>query len=139
MSGIKILGTGVIPFGKHPDQDLVGMAADAARMALLDAKIEKEAIEMGVFASASAAPLMGEVTVGQNVFWEVGINRIPILNIENACTSGSTALYTAYQAISAGQAQAALVVGAEKMFVKNLGLIASGVRGISISLKSLTR
>jgi len=89
---------------------------------------------MGVFASATAAPLMGEVTVGQNVFWEVGINRIPVLNIENACTSGSTALYLAYQAVAAGQAETVLVVGAEKMFVATMGLIASGATDVDTQL-----
>jgi acetyl-CoA acetyltransferase len=123
---VKVLGAGVIPFGRHFDKDFIGMAANAARMALQDADISQDRVDMGVFTSATAAPLMGEVTVGQNVFWEVGINRIPILNVENACTSGSTALYLAYQAVAAGQAETALVVGAEKMFVAAMGLIASG-------------
>jgi acetyl-CoA acetyltransferase len=116
----------MVPFGKHFYRSLVEMAAEAARGALQAAGLHQEQIELGVFASASAAPLLGEVTVGQNVFWEMGINRIPVLNLENACTSGSTAFYLACRAVAAGQAQAALVVGAEKMFVPGLGLLASG-------------
>jgi acetyl-CoA acetyltransferase len=134
MSGAAIIGTGLVPFGKHLDRDLVGLAGEAAYLALKDAGIKPDRVGLGYFASASAAAFLGDMTVGQNVFWEVGISRIPIVNVENACTSGSTAAYLACRAVASGQAEVALVVGAEKMFVKTMGLLNSGANEIDTLL-----
>lgn len=126
MTSVAVLGIGIIPFGKHLEKSLVDMAAQAAYLAIKDAGIRPEQIEAGFFANALASRLFGDGTIGQNVFWEVGINKIPVVNVENACTSGSTAFYLAYNAIAAGQVEMALVVGAEKMCVPEFGLINSG-------------
>jgi len=126
MAQVAVIGLGMIPFGKHPERTLVDMAAEAACLALKDASIKPDQIEAAFFANGLASRLFGDMTVGQNVFWEVGINRIPIVNVENACTSGSTAFYLAYNAVAAGQIEVALVVGAEKMCVPEFGLINSG-------------
>jgi acetyl-CoA acetyltransferase len=126
MTSVAVLGMGIIPLGKHPEQSLVEMAVQSAYLAVKDAGIRPEKIEAGFFANALANRLFGDGTIGQNVFWEIGINKIPVVNVENACTSGSTAFYLAYNAIAAGQAEAALVVGAEKMCVPEFGLLNSG-------------
>jgi len=126
MAEVAVIGTGMIPFGKHPEMSLVAMAADATRSALKDGGIRSAQVDACFFANALASRVCGDSTIGQNVFWEVGINRVPVVNVENACTSGSTALYLAYQAIAAGQAEVALAVGAEKMYVPEFGLINSG-------------
>lgn len=126
MASVAILGIGLIPFGKHPEQTVVEMAVQSAYLAVKDAGIRPGQIEAGFFANALAGRLFGDGTIGQNVFWEIGINKIPVINVENACTSGSTAFYLAYNAVASGQAEAALVVGAEKMCVPEFGLINSG-------------
>lgn len=126
MASVAVLGIGIIPFGKHPEQTVVEMAVQSAYLAVKDADIRPGQVEAGFFANALAGRLFGDGTIGQNVFWEIGINRIPVVNVENACTSGSTAFYLAYNAIASGQAEAALVVGAEKMCVPEFGLINSG-------------
>ena len=126
MASVAVLGIGIIPFGKHPEQTVVDMAAQSAYLALKDAGIRPEQVEAGFFANALAGRVFGDGTIGQNVFWEIGINKIPVINVENACTSGSTAFYLAYNAIASGQAEAALVVGAEKMCVPEFGLLNSG-------------
>lgn len=138
MASVMVGGVGMIPFGKHVQQTVVDMAAKAAYLALKDAGMKPGEVEMGFFASAGAAALFGDVTVGQNVFWEVGINRIPVFNVENACTSGSTAFYLAYMAIGAGVIQAALVVGAEKLYVPNIGLLNSGANELDTRLGMVT-
>ena len=117
MDRAAVVGIGMIPFGKHEDRTLVGMAAEACRLALKDAEIKPSQVDVAFFASGIAAKLFGDFTVGQNVFWEVGINRIPVINVENACTSGSTAFYLGYNMVAAGQADTVLVCGAEKMCV----------------------
>lgn len=126
MALAAVLGVGMIPFGRHPQRTMVDMAAEAACLALKDAGISSAQVEAGFFSSGAALRLFGESTPGQNVFWEVGINKIPVVNVENACTSGSTAFYLACNAVAAGQAEIALAVGAEKLCVPQLGLLNSG-------------
>jgi len=126
MSSVSVIGVGMIPFGKYPERTLVDMASEAAYLALRDAGIKPAQVDICYFANAFAGRLSGDITIGQNVFWEVGINRVPVINVENACTSGSTAFYLAFNSIAAGQAELALVVGAEKLYVPELGLLNSG-------------
>ncbi len=121
-----VAGVGMIPFGKHPERSLVDMGAEAAYLALTDAGMAPERVEAGFFANGLGSRLFGDSTIGQNVLWEVGVNRVPVVNVENACTSGSTAFYLACNAVAAGQAEVVLVVGAEKMCVPEFGLINSG-------------
>jgi acetyl-CoA acetyltransferase len=126
MEQVAVIGIGMTGFGKHPQRLLVDLAAEAARDALKDAGIRPDQIGAGFFANGLAGRLFGDFTIGQNVFWQVGINRVPVVNVENACTSGSTALYLAANAVASGQAEAAIAVGAEKMYVPEFGLINSG-------------
>lgn len=138
MTGVWIAGTGVTPFGRHPDRDVVALGARAARDALAASGLAAGEIAMGVFANALAGRLMGALTLGQNVLAEIGIARLPVVNVENACTSGSTALHLAWTAIRAGEADAVLVVGAEKMCVPQMGLIDSGETQIDTLLGMVT-
>ncbi len=138
MAEVYLAGVGMIPFGVHAERTLVDMAGEAAGLALQDAGLEPGRVDMGFFASATAAPLFKDVTVGQNVFWRVGINQIPIFNLENACTSGSAAFYLACNAVAAGQAQAVLVVGGEKMCVPGAGLLNSGATELDTQLGLVT-
>jgi acetyl-CoA acetyltransferase len=126
MEQVSIVGVGMTGFGKHPQRLLVDLATEAARDALKDAGIRPDQIGAGFFANGLAGRLFGDFTVGQNVLWHAGINRVPVVNVENACTSGSTALYLAVNAVASGQAEAAIAVGAEKMYVPEFGLINSG-------------
>lgn len=138
MSDVYLAGVGMIPFGVHQDLILVDMAGNAAALALQDAGLDTSRVDMGFFASATAAPLFKDVTVGQNVYWQLGINQIPIFNIENACTSGSAAFYLACNAIAAGQAEVVMVVGGEKMCVPEMGLLNSGATELDTQLGLVT-
>ncbi|GAA6202959.1 thiolase family protein [Aquicoccus sp. SU-CL01552] len=121
-----IAGCGLTAFGRHEETPLEGLAATAAREALLDAGLAPDRIGMAVFANALAARLSGSLTVGQDALAHIGLSGCAVVNVENACTSGSTAFHLACMAIRAGEVEAALVVGAEKMFHPALGLIDSG-------------
>lgn len=134
MTSVAVIGVGMIPFGKHPERSLVDMASETAYMALKDAGIKPDQVEACFFANAFASRLFGDLTVGQNVFWEVGINQVPVVNIENACTSASTAFYLGYNMIAAGQAEVVMAVGAEKMYVPELGLLDSGLTELNTQL-----
>jgi acetyl-CoA acetyltransferase len=126
MALASVIGVGIIPFGKHREKTIIDMGAKAGYLALKDAGIDPSKIEAGFFANGLAGRLFGDNTIGQNVFWELGINKIPVVNVENACTSGSSAFYLAYNMVAANQVEIAMVIGAEKMCVPELGLINSG-------------
>jgi acetyl-CoA acetyltransferase len=134
MANVAVIGVGMIPFGKHLQRTLVDMGAEATYLALKDAGLRPGQVEAAFFANAFAGRLFGDFTIGQNVFWEVGINRIPVVNVENACTSGSTAFYLAFSAVDSGQAEIALAVGAEKMYVPEMGLLNSGQNELDTQL-----
>jgi acetyl-CoA acetyltransferase len=114
MRNVYIIGAGMTLFGKHLDRSLRDLGSEACINAIHDAGINPKEIEAGYCGNALAPAIQGETGVGQNVFWEVGINAIPILNIENACASGSTALREGWMAIAGGFYDMVIVAGVEK-------------------------
>jgi acetyl-CoA acetyltransferase len=89
--------------------------------ALIDANVQPRDIETVYSANAMGGLLQGQEQIrGQTVVRDVGIERVPIINVENACASGSSALREAIMAITAEAVDVALVVGFEKMFVGDL-------------------
>ncbi|ATE61231.1 thiolase family protein [Thauera sinica] len=123
---VFVAGIGSTAFGRQPGRSLLDLAVEAGAAALADAGLKPAEVGMGVFANALAGKLFGDLTVGQNVFAALGMPRLPVANVENACTSGSTAFYLACLAVRAGEADCAMVIGAEKMCVPQLGLLSSG-------------
>ncbi len=138
MASVNVVGVGMVPFGKHPEKSLIELGSLSTYSALKDAELSPKQVEIGFFSNGFAGRLFGDFTIGQNVFWSVGINRIPVVNVENACTSGSTAFYLAYNAVAAGQVEIALAVGAEKMYVPQLGLLNSGESELDTQLGRVT-
>ncbi len=111
---VYIIGVGMTQFGKHPNSSLRSLGFEACLNALRDADITPKEIEAGYCGNALAPAIQGETGVGQNTFWEVGINEVPIVNIENACASGSTALWEGWMAIAGGFYDMVIVAGVEK-------------------------
>jgi len=115
MRDVYIIGGGMTQFGKHPERRLRDLGREACRQALREAGILPAQIQAGYCGNALGSVIQGETGVGQNVFWEIGINKIPIINIENACASGSTALREGWMAIAGGFYDMVMVVGVEKV------------------------
>lgn len=111
---VYVIGVGMTQFGKHLNRSLRALGFEACLNALRDAGVRPKEIEAGYCGNALAPSLQGETGVGQNVFWEVGINGIPIVNTENACASGSTALREGWMAVAGGFHDMAIVAGVEK-------------------------
>lgn len=113
-----IVGVGMTPFGRFPDKSLKALACEASRAALADAGVGAAELE-AVFAANSAAGLLtGQESVrGQIALKDMGVGGIPIMNVENACASGSSAIHLAVNYVRAGAAQCVLAVGYEKMVV----------------------
>jgi acetyl-CoA acyltransferase len=121
-SEVDIVGVGMHPFGRFPDRSLKDLARTAVIRAVVDAGIGIKDIGAVYSANAMAGVLQGQEMIrGQVVLREVGIERVPVVNVENACASGSTALRQAVLAIRADAADVVLAVGFEKMFVGDRG------------------
>ena len=111
-----IVGTGMTPFGFAPESTVRSLATAAVDEALVDAGVGAGDVDMVVFANAGEGVLTGQEMIrGQVVFHRYGFGGIPILNVENACASASTALQVACMAVETGAAGVALAVGAEKL------------------------
>jgi acetyl-CoA acyltransferase len=117
---VWILGIKMTKFGKHPDKDVVDLAAEATMAALADAQVTMK--DIGVLAFGN---LMG-AGGGQMLQKQVGQTGIPVYNVSNACATGATALRTAVMAIKAGEVDFGLAVGVEKL--AGAGLLAGGSR-----------
>lgn len=122
MSGkIVVAGVGMIPFTKPGQSETYEqMGAQAARLALSDA-----GIDYGKVQQAFAGYVYGDSTCGQRALYEVGLTGIPIINVNNNCSTGSTAIFLARQAIESGAADVVLAVGFEQM---NPGALSSNFK-----------
>lgn len=114
---IYVVGVGMTPFGRHPDLDVKQLTCRAINEALSDASVDRSAIESAFFANATQGHMEGQHMIrGEIALRNMGIGAIPVVNVENACASGSTALQLAITALKAADADVALAVGTEKMF-----------------------
>ena len=132
MRAVDIIGVGMIPFGKHEKMPLVEMGTRAAIEAIKDAGIKSSQINIGFFANMQAGNLTKEFTVGQAVMWGAGVNKVPVFNIENACTSGASATTLAMMSIASGQYDVAIVVGAEKLNVPMTMMLNPSLRDLNV-------
>lgn len=112
-----VAGVGMTQFGKMMDRGLKSIAGVAIEAAIADAGIAKEDLQAAWMGNAAAGVLTGQECVrGQVVLREVGIGGLPVINVENACASGSTAFNQACAMVTAGVYDLVLAVGFEKMY-----------------------
>ncbi|KAE9979485.1 hypothetical protein EG327_007014 [Venturia inaequalis] len=113
---VYVLGVGMTKFIKPRGKvDYTELGFEAGVKAMLDAQINYDDVEQGV-----ACYCYGDSTCGQRVFYQFGMTQIPIYNVNNNCSTGSTGLFMARNMIGYGQADCVLVVGFEKMFPGSL-------------------
>ena len=116
MSTIYIAGIAMTVFGRHPERAVDDLAREALAGALKDTGARASDIGMAFYSGMTQGPLQGQLSIpGQVVFSKIGIEEIPIVNVENACATGSSAVHLAVQALKAGSVDVALALGAEKM------------------------
>ncbi|MCZ4615000.1 lipid-transfer protein [Rhodococcus qingshengii] len=115
---VFVVGVGMTKFEKPGarEWDYPDMARESGTKALEDAGIDYAEVEQ-----AYVGYVYGESTAGQRAVYELGLTGIPIVNVNNNCSTGSTALYLATQAVKSGQADCALALGFEKMQSGSLG------------------
>ena len=110
MGEVCVIGVGLTPFAKYRDRSLAEIGWPAVKQAIEDAGIEKRDIE-----AAYCGTALGGMMAGQRVLKMLGITGLPITNVENACSSSSTAFRQAYIAVAAGAYDMVLVLGVEKL------------------------
>ena len=116
---VFVAGVGMIPFTKPgANEPYPQMAAKAARQALADAGIGYEQVQQ-----AYVGYVYGDSTAGQRAVYEVGMTGIPVVNVNNNCSTGSTALFLARQAVASGAAECVLALGFEHMSPGALGAV----------------
>jgi acetyl-CoA acyltransferase len=114
-----VIGVGMTKFDKPgtKEGDYPDWAKEAGEKALADAGVPYEDVEQ-----AFAGYCYGDSTYGQRALYQLGLTGIPVVNVNNNCSTGSSALFLARQAVRGGAADCALAVGFEKMEKGSLGV-----------------
>ncbi|MBI5947863.1 MAG: thiolase family protein [Chloroflexi bacterium] len=110
MREVAIIGVSMIKFGRYPDRDFSQLAAQAGLEALKDAGAEMKQVE-----ALYSGNLYATSGSGQRILQQMGQTGIPVVNVANACATGSTAFREAYFAIASGAYDVVMAVGSEQM------------------------
>ena len=108
---VVVAGVGLHPFGRFPEKDLSTLALGAVAPALKDAGVRWKDIPIAYFGHVYYQGM----SLGETTLSKLGLTGVPIVNVENACSSGSTAFWQAYWSIASGLYDLALAFGAEKV------------------------
>lgn len=116
MRDVYVAGAGMTAFGRFPDTTVKGLTDHAVSAAIKDSGLAQSDIGAVFFSNTSQSPLEGQHMIGGQVALRpLGFERIPIMNVENACASSTSGLNAAFAYIRAGLCDVALVVGVDKM------------------------
>ena len=131
MRDVVIIGVGMTRFGKFLERSMQDLGREAVWNAIEDANISAQQVQIAYVASSLAYQLTElKGTIGQHVLGAAGFFGIPMINVENACSSGSTALRNACLEVASGSYDIALALGVEKLFcadtAKSAQAMASG-------------
>ncbi|MBI4515641.1 MAG: thiolase family protein [Deltaproteobacteria bacterium] len=111
-----VAGVGMTRFMKYPDKGLKELGTAAAQAAVADAGLSFSDLEAVYAGNCAAGLVTGQESVrGQVILNTIGVGKIPIINVENACASASTALFQASAMVSAGLYDIVLALGVEKL------------------------
>jgi acetyl-CoA acetyltransferase len=110
MREVVVLGVGMTPFQRNTKHTFATMGREAIFKAIEDAQVNPGKVEAGY-----CGTVFGGSMSGQKIFKETGLTGMPVINVENACSSGSTAFREAWLAVASGLHDMVIVVGAEKL------------------------
>jgi acetyl-CoA acetyltransferase len=117
MREVAIIGAGMTRFGKYPERGLKDLSHEAVNAALEAAGMDKSGLQIAVVGNAAAGLTTGQECIrAQVILRAMGIDKIPMVNTENACASSSTALQVAWLYVASGMYDVALALGVEKMY-----------------------
>jgi acetyl-CoA acetyltransferase len=122
MRNVAIVGAAMTRFAKYPDRGLKDLSREAVTAALDSAGMDKKVPEVAVVGNAAAGLVTGQECIrAQVILRDMGIDKVPMVNTENACASSSTAMQVAWLYVASGMYDVALVLGVEKMYTENKG------------------
>ncbi|MGE0330253.1 MAG: lipid-transfer protein [Ramlibacter sp.] len=108
---VHVVGVGMVPFSKPgASEPYHQLGARAARAALDDARVDYQSVEQ-----VYAGYVYGDSCSGQAAAYHLGLTGVPVINVNNNCSTGSTALFLARQAVASGAAECVLAMGFEQM------------------------
>lgn len=130
MTDVYIAGVSMTAFGKHLDRSLKSLAGEALEGVLKDAGCEAKMIEAVFFGNCVQGHMEGQDMVrGEIALRPYGIEGVPVVNVENACATATTAFHMAVNYVKAGAADIALAIGVEKMFSEDKARMFSAFDG----------
>ncbi len=116
MHNVLIAGVGMTKFGKFLQRDIRSLAEEAVQEALTDANTQAKDVGLVVSANAIAGVITGQEMIrGQVALSDTQLMGLPMINVENACASASSAVHFAWLAVGSGQYDVAVALGVEKM------------------------
>lgn len=117
MRDVVIRGCAMTPFGRHPDRTGRGLVEEALSAALRDADLQAGDVQAAYVGNAAAGLMSGQESVrAQVVLRHTGLMGVPMVNVENACASSSTALHLGWQAVASGAYDCVVVIGYEMLY-----------------------
>ena len=128
MREVAVIGVGMTKIGKFPDRLLSSIGREAVLLAMKDAKVERSDIQ-----AAYSGNLHGGSLLGQRILKDLGMTGMPILNFENACSSGSTALREGWLGIASGLYDRVIAVGSEKLTALGGGTLPLAKEDLEVS------
>ena len=120
MRDVYVAGVGMIRFGRYKDRDVPDLGGEVMVLALDDAGLALRDVEF----LAAGSLFQANAMVGQRILQQVGQTGIPVVNVANACATGSTAFREAWLAVASGEHEVAAAVGVEQM--GKMGLLGGG-------------
>src|SRR5215470_12696089 len=116
MRGVVIRGAAMTPFGKHPERSGRNLVEEALSAALADAGLQAADVQAAYVGNAAAGLMSGQESIrAQVVLRRTPLMGVPMVNVENACASSSTALHLGWQAVAGGMHDCVVVIGYEKL------------------------
>src|SRR5947209_444156 len=116
MRKVRVVGTAMTRFGKYVDRELRDLAEEAVRNATQDAGLDLKEVEAAYVGNSVDVLITGQETIrGQVVLRKTGLLGVPIVNVENACASASTAFHLGWIAVASGLYDCVLALGVEKL------------------------
>ncbi len=116
MRDVYVIGVGMFRFGKYLERTMKDMAAEAIDLVIKDADIEKRDLQFAYVSNSYWGLFEGQHSIkGQVLLFPLGIQKIPIANVENACAGGSTAFHMAWMSVASGLYDVGLALGVEKL------------------------
>jgi acetyl-CoA acyltransferase len=114
---VYIIGVGMFRFGKYPDRTVKDMTSEVLELVLKDAGAHTDDVEAAWFSNSFWGINTGQHSIrGQVALAPLGIEHVPIMNVENACAGASSAVHGCWMGIKSGLYDVALAIGAEKVY-----------------------